>query len=167
MLKYFLYEIIKDSETPYIYEKTGVNIHHYMIDEFQDINQIQYDIVHMMAQPHNNLFMVGDDDQSIYGFRGSKSEIMLHVPLDYPDLKRVELDINYRCHKDIIEASQRVIGYNEKRYSKNILPDYSQEKEGKVEYFLFENQFEEIKYILKSMEEQNKKGKHHMRCFPT
>lgn len=129
-----------------------------LIDEFQDINQIQYDIIRMMAGPYNNLFMVGDDDQSIYGFRGSKSEIMLHVPLDYPDLKRVELDINYRCHKDIIEASQRVIGHNEKRYSKNILPDYSQEKEGKVEYFLFENQFEEIKYILKSMEEQNKKG---------
>lgn len=129
-----------------------------LIDEFQDINQIQWEIIRLMAQPHNNLFMVGDDDQSIYGFRGSKSEIMLHVPVDYPNLKKIELDTNYRCHKDIIEASQRVICHNENRFSKKILPDMKQEKAGKVEYLLFESQYEEIKYILKSMEEQIKKG---------
>jgi DNA helicase-2/ATP-dependent DNA helicase PcrA len=78
--------------------------------------------------------------------------------VDFPNLKRVELDINYRCHKDIIDASQRVISHNENRYAKKISPDTTQKKAGKVEYFLFENQFEEIKYILKSMEEQNKKG---------
>ncbi len=129
-----------------------------LVDEFQDINQIQYDIIRLMAQPYNNLFMVGDDDQSIYGFRGSKSEIMLHVPVDYPNLKKIELDTNYRCHKDIIEASQRVIKHNENRFSKTILPDMSRQKDGKVEYLLFASQYEEIKYILKAMEEQTKKG---------
>ena len=129
-----------------------------LIDEFQDINQIQYDIIRMMAEPYNNLFMVGDDDQSIYGFRGSKSEIMLHVPKDYPNLKLVELDINYRCHKDIIEASLRLIGHNENRYPKKILPDNNGKKDGKTQYLLFENQYEEIQYILKTMEAQTKMG---------
>ena len=129
-----------------------------LIDEFQDINQIQYDIIRMMAAPNNNLFMVGDDDQSIYGFRGSRSEIMLHVPKDFPDLKQVELDVNYRCHKDIIEASQRVIAHNANRFPKKIIADSNRNTAGKVEYYLFENQFEEIKYILKAIEEQNKKG---------
>lgn len=129
-----------------------------LVDEFQDINQIQYDIVKMMAAPQNNLFMVGDDDQAIYGFRGSKSEIMLHVPKDYPSLKQVELDINYRCHKDIIAAAGRLIRNNETRFPKTIQPDSNNHRDGKIEYLMFESQYDEIKYILKSMEEQTKKG---------
>ena len=129
-----------------------------LIDEYQDINQLQYDIVKMMAAPLHNLFMVGDDDQSIYGFRGSKSEIMLHVPQDFPNLKKIELDTNYRCHKDIIAASKRLINHNENRFPKKIQPDSNHLRDGNVEYLMFESQYEEIKYILKSMEEQEKKG---------
>lgn len=129
-----------------------------LVDEFQDINQLQYDIIRMMASPNQNLFMVGDDDQSIYGFRGSKSEIMLRVPMDYPNLKKIELDINYRCAKPIIDAAQRLITHNENRFPKNIRPDFDRKQEGNVEYFLFENQYGEIQYILKKIEEQIKKG---------
>ena len=92
-----------------------------LVDEFQDINQIQYDIVKMLAAPENNLFMVGDDDQSIYRFRGSKPEIMLHVPKDFSDLKQIQLDINYRCHPDIIESSLKLISHNQERFPKRIL----------------------------------------------
>ena len=130
-----------------------------LVDEFQDINQIQYDIVRLLASPENNLFMVGDDDQSIYGFRGSKSEIMLHVPKDYPDLKQVNLGVNYRCHKDIIEAAGRVIEHNENRYSKEIMADPKQKsKKGHVRFLEFEHQFQEIQYILKTIDNHVKEG---------
>ena len=59
-----------------------------LIDEFQDINRLQYEIIKMLAAPQNNLFIVGDDDQSIYRFRGSKPEIMLGFEKDYPDAKK-------------------------------------------------------------------------------
>lgn len=63
-----------------------------LIDEFQDINRIQYEVIRMMALPENNLFVVGDDDQSIYRFRGAKPELMLGFPKDYPEAKQVLLD---------------------------------------------------------------------------
>lgn len=91
-----------------------------LIDEFQDINRVQYDIIRLLALPQNNLFIVGDDDQSIYRFRGAKPEIMLNFPKDYPDCKRVLLDINYRSAADIVEAAGRLISANKKRFPKEI-----------------------------------------------
>ena len=76
-----------------------------LIDEFQDINKVQYDIVKMLASPKNNLFIVGDDDQSIYGFRGAKPDIMKQFLKDYPDAKKYVLGINYRCSKSIVAVS--------------------------------------------------------------
>lgn len=91
-----------------------------LIDEFQDINQLQYDIVKMLALPENNLFIVGDDDQSIYKFRGAKPEIMLNFDKDYPSAQIIKLDINYRSTKSIVSAAANVIKNNQKRFSKNI-----------------------------------------------
>ncbi|MDF2483877.1 MAG: hypothetical protein K0R46_45 [Herbinix sp.] len=93
-----------------------------LIDEFQDINMVQYDIIRMLALPQNNLFIVGDDDQSIYRFRGAKPEIMLNFPLDYPDCKRVYLDKNYRSAPAIIKAAGKLIHHNEHRFTKQISP---------------------------------------------
>lgn len=93
-----------------------------LIDEFQDINMVQYDIIRMLAQPRNNLFIVGDDDQSIYRFRGAKPEIMLNFPRDYPECKKLLLDINYRSKGRIIRASGQLIGNNRKRYHKELCP---------------------------------------------
>lgn len=91
-----------------------------LIDEFQDINRVQYDIIRLLALPQNNLFIVGDDDQSIYRFRGAKPEIMLNFPKDYPDCRQVLLDINYRSAADIVEAAGRLISANKKRFPKQI-----------------------------------------------
>lgn len=91
-----------------------------LIDEFQDINKIQYDIVKLLAKKHKNLFVVGDDDQSIYRFRGAKPEIMLNFQKDYPEAKKVVLNINYRCSKAITRAAAKVIGQNEVRFQKQI-----------------------------------------------
>lgn len=91
-----------------------------LIDEFQDINRLQYEIVRMLAKPEDNLFIVGDDDQSIYRFRGAKPEIMLGFERDYPGAGRILLDVNYRSTEEIVAPALRLIGENQKRFSKTI-----------------------------------------------
>ena len=91
-----------------------------LVDEFQDISALQYRLVRMLAAPENNLFIVGDDDQSIYGFRGARPEIMLHFNKDYPDAAQVVLDVNYRSRKEIVQAAQCLIRHNKKRFPKEI-----------------------------------------------
>ncbi|MBS6643806.1 MAG: ATP-dependent helicase [Clostridiaceae bacterium] len=91
-----------------------------LIDEFQDINKVQYEIVKMLAAPENNLFIVGDDDQSIYRFRGARPEIMLGFEKDYPGTKKIILNVNYRCCRPIVEAADRLIRCNKVRFPKDI-----------------------------------------------
>ena len=91
-----------------------------LIDEFQDINRLQYETIRMLAEPENNLFIVGDDDQSIYGFRGSRPDIMLSFPRQYPRAEQVTLDVNYRSSSQILTAAGKLIAHNKKRYEKHI-----------------------------------------------
>lgn len=92
-----------------------------LIDEFQDINRLQYETICMLAKPENNLFVVGDDDQSIYGFRGARPDIMLSFPQRFPDAERILLDVNYRCSAQILTAAGKLIKHNKKRYGKNLI----------------------------------------------
>ena len=91
-----------------------------LVDEFQDINALQYDVVRLLAAPKSNLFIVGDDDQSIYGFRGAKPGIMLGFEKDYPGAKRVLLNVNYRCSGNILETAMEVIKHNQARFPKEL-----------------------------------------------
>ena len=120
-----------------------------LIDEFQDINKIQFEIVKMLALPENNLFVVGDDDQSIYRFRGAKPELMLGFEKSYPTSKRVLLDINYRSPKQIVDTSLKLIAHNEKRFEKEI--HACNEKGGPVQYYLWESQQEESRAIIEQI----------------
>ncbi len=89
-----------------------------LIDEFQDVNRLQYDIVRLLAGSNGNLFAVGDDDQSIYGFRGSEPQIMLQVPKDFPACRIVTLSANYRSTPEIIASADALISHNTLRYDK-------------------------------------------------
>lgn len=91
-----------------------------LVDEFQDINRLQYDIVRLLAAPEDNLFIVGDDDQSIYRFRGAKPEIMRNFEKDYPAAQRVVLDVNYRSTQLIVQGAGKVIANNRDRFPKEI-----------------------------------------------
>lgn len=91
-----------------------------LIDEFQDINQVQYDVIRLLARENQNLFIVGDDDQSIYRFRGARPEIMLGFQKDYPDAVRIVLDCNFRSTENIVKASENLIVHNQVRYEKSI-----------------------------------------------
>ncbi len=91
-----------------------------LIDEFQDINRVQYDVIRMLAEPEQNLFAVGDDDQSIYGFRGADAKLMFQFLKDYPDAKQILLDVNYRSTSNIVRNALKVIGNNQIRFEKEI-----------------------------------------------
>lgn len=91
-----------------------------LVDEFQDISPIQYEIIRMLAAPENNLFVVGDDDQSIYGFRGASPDCMKRFLEDFAQTKQILLDVNFRCHKDIVRAAAKVVVENETRIPKEI-----------------------------------------------
>ncbi len=94
-----------------------------LVDEFQDINRVQYEIVKMLALPENNLFIVGDDDQSIYRFRGAKPEIMLGFGKDYPGMQQTLLGINYRSTANIVDTAGNLIAHNKTRFPKAIRAD--------------------------------------------
>ena len=127
-----------------------------LIDEFQDINKVQYDVIRMLAAPENNLFIVGDDDQSIYQFRGARPEIMLNFPKDYPDTKQIILDMNYRSTKAIVNGAGRVIKHNGKRYPKQIIT--TNEQGMNVHIQEVRHPIEESKYVLKEIQKELKSG---------
>ncbi len=129
-----------------------------LIDEFQDINQVQYDVVRMLALPENNLFIVGDDDQSIYRFRGAKPEIMLRFPSDYPDTKKIVLDINYRSTKSIVEAAQNLVRQNQNRYEKDVETYHGQGLP--IEVKEFGGGIQESRYVLEQIREAMRRGVH-------
>lgn len=127
-----------------------------LIDEFQDINHIQYDIVRMLAKPQDNLFIVGDDDQSIYQFRGAKPEIMLNFCNDYPNAKQVLLNYNYRSQEEIVKIALRLISHNKRRFSKEILATKPKGMPIKVEKFA--TQEEEGERIVQLIREYRSLG---------
>jgi len=140
----YCYELLK--ERPDILQAWQRKYRYILIDEFQDINQLQYDIVRLLAAPEDNLFIVGDDDQSIYRFRGAKPQIMLHFEQDYPKAKRVVLDTNYRSTKAIVQGAGKVIGHNKERFSKEI--HAGQEQGFAILTHHFSDQEEEIACVI-------------------
>lgn len=114
----FCYELLKERED--IRTLWQNKFQYILIDEFQDINKVQYEIIRMLAGKGDHLFIVGDDDQSIYRFRGARPEIMLGFEKDYPEAKKVILNTNYRCSEEIVESAEHLISHNTKRFPKNM-----------------------------------------------
>lgn len=127
-----------------------------LIDETQDMNQLQYDIVKLLAAPRNNLFMVGDDDQSIYRFRGARPEIMLGFEKDYSEAKKIILDTNYRSRKQIVESAIKLINHNENRFVKEVKA--SRTEGSPVITAVFDNQKEEYDCMIEKILYYRKQG---------
>ena len=129
---------------------------HILVDEFQDINSLQYKILRMLAAPADNLFIVGDDDQSIYHFRGARPEIMLNFTRDYPKAQTVLLDVNYRCSASILRTAMKVIGCNSRRFKKALT---TPNEEGMpVTCKAFENPKEEYICVVAALKKRLEKG---------
>ena len=117
-MMHMCYTLLK--ERPDILDLIRKSYPYILVDEFQDTNLLQYEILKMLAAPLNNLFVVGDDDHSIYGFRGARPDIMLSFKETYKDAEIVTLRTNYRCKKDITRLSGKLISHNKKRYDKEL-----------------------------------------------
>lgn len=90
------------------------------IDEYQDINAVQYAIVRLLAGKRKNIFAVGDDDQAIYGFRGSEPAYMAKFLEEFPGAEKILLNVNYRCHEAIVSLAEKCIAHNKNRFEKEI-----------------------------------------------
>lgn len=150
----YTYQLLKERED--IRRRWQAQFRYLLIDEFQDINRLQYETVCMLAEPENNLFIVGDDDQSIYGFRGAKPGIMLSFPKRFPDTKQIVLGVNYRCSDEIMKAAERLIGKNNERYEKHIVANKG--KEQPVHMKKCENLPDEAEKIVAQIQAYQKEG---------
>lgn len=149
-------------ERPDILAAWQAKYQYILIDEFQDINKIQFDVMKMLAGEGKNLFVVGDDDQSIYRFRGAKPEIMLHFKDDFSTAKMVLLDTNYRSDGEIVSKALNLIGHNKERFDKRI--QAANEKGVEVEYALFKDQREENLRIIRDIQDVVERGGHFCDC---
>ncbi len=146
----YTYELLKERKD--IRSAWQKKFPYILIDEFQDINKVQYEIVRMLAEPNHNLFIVGDDDQSIYKFRGARPELMLGFPKDYPEAKQVTLNLNFRSGKEIVELAEKIICHNEKRFPKAM--ESFQGELHPVEIRRFKDQREENRHIVYTIREE-------------
>ena len=128
----------------------------FLVDEFQDVNQAQYDVVRMLAAPQDNLFVVGDDDQSVYGFRGAKPGIMMEFMKDYPKARQILLDVNYRSSGYIVKGALRVIGNNKIRFEKKI--EAFRKPDETVHVQEVKDPVQEAEYVLERIREYREKG---------
>lgn len=147
------YELLKFDET--VLKKWQNKFQYLLVDEYQDINRVQYECIKLLSQPENNLFVVGDDDQSIYRFRGAKPEFLLQFPKEY-NAKTVLLNVNYRSSDVIIRLGAKIIGNNKKRFEKEMT---GTEKAGCSAVFFSEEDFsKEAAAVAKKITRLLKKG---------
>lgn len=128
-----------------------------MVDEFQDINKIQFEIINLMLGKSFNLVAVGDEDQSIYEFRGASPQIMLDFQNYYPKSSFLNLEQNYRSGFSILALSQRLIQHNQMRYPKKLLGQKSK-KDGGVHIHKVEDDNHQAKWLISKMNQKLENG---------
>ena len=141
------YELLKNNKTAL--DRVRSVYRYILVDEFQDINKVQFEALKLIANPSNNIFVVGDEDQSIYGFRGSRPDFLLEFEEYFSNTNKVLLDINYRSKGEIINIANRLIEKNTNRYEKVI--KCGQGNGAKVNYISPEDSEEEAVYIAKDI----------------
>lgn len=128
-----------------------------LVDEFQDTNTIQYDLIKLLSAPQNNLLVVGDDDQSIYAFRGATVANILNFEKDFPQAKTVTLDQNYRSTQSILEVAHHVIARNTKRKKKKLWTDAP--PGAPIYSFVGEEESDEAAFVARQIIDLQKNGK--------
>ncbi len=136
-------------ENPDVLERYQRRFKYIHVDEFQDTNKIQYRLVRQLAKGYGNVFVVGDEDQSIYGWRGAEISNILDFKKDFPDAKVYKLEMNYRSTSHILNAANRVIANNKKRFDKVLKTTKDGGK--RVEVFNAYNDREEVDYVMRNI----------------
>jgi DNA helicase-2/ATP-dependent DNA helicase PcrA len=148
------YELLRDNAT--LREHYQRRFRHILVDEFQDTNAIQYAWLKLLAGDQRNLFVVGDDDQSIYGWRGARVENILRFEQDYPGTRMVRLEQNYRSTETILQAANAVIRRNEGRLGKEL---WTEGREGElISLYTAYNEIDEARFVVEQIEQWQEQG---------
>ena len=142
---------------PDVLEKYQDRFRYIMVDEYQDTNTSQYELVAMLAAKYKNLCVVGDDDQSIYGWRGANIRNILDFEKDFPDTVVIKLEQNYRSTKKILEAANAVIHNNQTRKDKTL---WTENDAGSILHiYKADNEYDECRFVAEKIQELEKKGR--------
>ena len=147
-------ELFRNNQT--VRETWQQRFQHVLVDEFQDTNAIQYQWLRILCDAHKNLFAVGDDDQSIYGWRGARVENILRFQKDFPDTRVIRLEQNYRSTAVILKAADAVIAHNAGRLGKKLWTDRS--SGSPIRLYAAYNNFDEARFVVASIEEWVARG---------
>ena len=140
---------------PEVLERYRRRFSYFLVDEAQDMNAVQYEILRLLAQPQDNLFLVGDDDQAIYAFRGAEPKLFLGFTDDYPQAKTVVLQKNYRCDREIVQKAQQLIRCNKVRFDKEL--SAASPMEGKIRFLSFADSRQEANGLAGLMAEEKRR----------
>lgn len=144
---------------PEVLEKYQNRFRYIMVDEYQDTNTAQYTLIKLLAQKHNNICAVGDDDQSIYGWRGANIRNILDFEKDFPGTKIIKLEQNYRSTKTILDVANSVIHNNTTRKEKSL---WTENKTGSVVHiYKAENEYDESRFVVEKIEQFKREGKNY------
>jgi ATP-dependent DNA helicase pcrA len=127
-----------------------------VVDEYQDTNNIQYEIINLIAEKYRNICVVGDEDQSIYAFRGANIENILNFEKDYPDAYTIKLERNYRSTKRILDTANELIRNNKSSKGKKLWTDGSEGE--KIKIFNAKTPYDEAEFIVKEIKAKSKSG---------
>lgn len=142
---------------PHVLAHYQQKFHYIHVDEYQDTNEAQYKLVQLLAGRHHNICVVGDADQSIYGWRGANMENILNFEKDYPTATVVLLEQNYRSTQTILQAANDVIGHNKKRKEKNL---WTQNDKGEaIHYYRSQDERDEARFIVDQIRHWGRNGK--------
>ncbi|TWT48626.1 ATP-dependent helicase [Botrimarina hoheduenensis] len=144
------------TEHPLIRRAEAGRFDHVLVDEYQDTNQSQYEVVRGLAMGHRNLCVVGDDDQSIYAWRGAEVAHILRFKQDWPDAKVVRLEDNYRSRQPIIEYANTLIAFNTERHEKRLRPFRTGGSRPRI--LQFKNEEDEAKAIVNDLRQRLMQG---------
>ncbi|GMT46935.1 MAG: DNA helicase [bacterium] len=148
-------------EHPDVLRKYTEKFAYILVDEFQDTNRAQYQLVKLLASGHSNIFAVGDDDQSIYRFRGAEVKNILNLEKDFPGVKVVKLEQNYRSTQNILDVSGAIISKNPRRKAKNLWTDRGRGE--KVFFYWLPVEEDEAKYVVRTIKDIYLKGVYNYR----
>jgi DNA helicase-2/ATP-dependent DNA helicase PcrA len=154
------YELLKHNEP--LRENYRRRLQHILVDEFQDTNAIQYDLIKLLGEEHRRVFVVGDDDQSIYGWRGARVENILQFERDFPGTQVFRLEQNYRSTSNILNAANAVIDFNQGRLGKNL---WTEDGEGEsVKLYAAYNEFDEARFVIDRIQAWVDRGNARSEC---
>ncbi|MFM2588354.1 DNA helicase II [Vibrio sp. TBV020] len=148
------HELLRDKK--HIREHYQARFKHILVDEFQDTNNIQYAWLRMMAGPESHVMIVGDDDQSIYGWRGAKIENIEKFTQEFPSVNTIRLEQNYRSTKTILEASNTLIANNTERMGKELWTDGAEGEP--ISVYSAYNELDEARFAVNKIKEWQDKG---------